>query len=182
MCLSTKRGGFPNPVQGLQALVAICFVYVCAQAMHASCDVQIMNKFVGVRTHFVQYWVLKIGSHKIDQWFSTGVPRNPWVPSKALGVTPICELEVYVLFRKLQLGLPPNCSSTKEVCCESKRLRNSAIDEQRLKNKFLINLKLIFLDKRKSSRSQLHSCHRHRKQDGQGSSGNDVTNTFFKMF
>ena len=35
--------------------------------------------------------------NKPDQRFSTGVPRNPWVPWKALEVPPVYELDVYLL-------------------------------------------------------------------------------------
>ena len=33
----------------------------------------------------------------LEQWFSTGVPWDPLVPWKALGVSPICKLDVYLL-------------------------------------------------------------------------------------
>jgi len=33
------------------------------------------------------------------QWFSTGVPRNPWVPQKAVGVPPISEFDWYLLVK-----------------------------------------------------------------------------------
>ena len=34
---------------------------------------------------------------RIEQWFSTGVPRNPRVPLKVLGVPRISDLYVYLL-------------------------------------------------------------------------------------
>ena len=36
----------------------------------------------------------------LQQWFSTGVPRNPWVLWKALGVPQFSELDVYFLVTK----------------------------------------------------------------------------------
>jgi hypothetical protein len=52
----------------------------------------------------LNYFSLEIRSNQndqerycLDQWFSTGVPRNPWVPQKALGVPPISELDWYLL-------------------------------------------------------------------------------------
>ena len=33
----------------------------------------------------------------VNQWFSTLVPRNPWVPWKSLGVPPISELYICLL-------------------------------------------------------------------------------------
>jgi hypothetical protein len=69
----------------------------------------------------VQYWqkmIYQVLRHlgndhsdkRLHQWFSTGVPRNPWVPQKALGVPPISEFDWYLLFTsKMQLGVPPNC-------------------------------------------------------------------------
>ena len=65
----------------------------------------------------------------LDQWFSTGVPRNPWVQQKALWVRPIYELDVYLLvncswgFRKIVL-------KQRKVAANQKRLRPTALDIQ----------------------------------------------------
>ena len=42
------------------------------------------------------FYLLRV-FYTLDQWFSTEVPRNPWVPWKALGVPPFSKLDVYLL-------------------------------------------------------------------------------------
>ncbi len=43
--------------------------------------------------------VHRLRTTSLDQWFSTGVPRNPWVPQKALVVPPISEFNWYLLVK-----------------------------------------------------------------------------------
>ena len=43
---------------------------------------------------------------RLKQWFSTGVPRNPWVPWNVLGVLRISDLYIYLLV---------NCN---QGCCQ----------------------------------------------------------------
>ena len=90
------------------------------------------------------------GHYLLMQGFSTGVPRNPWVPCKALGVPPISVLDIDLLV---------NCSWG---CCQivvwltkgariKKRLRNTVLmDRGGNKN----NLAFLLLSKKK----ELEKC------------------------
>ena len=53
-------------------------------------------------------------SHALKQWFSTGMQRHPWVPWKSSRGS----ANFGIITIKLQLGVPSNCSTTKEVCCK----------------------------------------------------------------
>jgi len=66
----------------------------------------------------------------IDQWFSTGVPRNPWVPQKALRVPPISELDWYLLVN-CSKGCRQIVKKLMKGAANQKRLRNTAIDTSR---------------------------------------------------
>ena len=43
------------------------------------------------------FQVFLLHIHPLDQWFSTRVPRNPCVLTKALGVPPVYGRDVYLL-------------------------------------------------------------------------------------
>ena len=88
--------------------------------------------------------LFKRSCKSLNQWFSTGVPRNPRVPLKALGVPPINEL----FTGKLKLGVPPKCSIIEEGCRESKRLRNTGLSHSRIKfnQQFFLVLLQFFID------------------------------------
>ena len=63
----------------------------------------------------------------MDQWFSTGVPRYPWVPWKALGVPPICKLDVFLL-EKYIYGCRQIVLFPREGAANQKRSRTTAIE------------------------------------------------------
>ena len=71
------------------------------------------------------------------QWFSTGVPRQSWVPKKALGVPPNSEiydqLMVNCTWGRCQIVLQP-----RQGAANQKRLRNTAL--YRLHQGFRLNL------------------------------------------
>ena len=78
----------------------------------------------------------------LDQWFSTGVPQNPWVPRKALGVPPISGLDLYFLVY---------CS---KVCCQIvKKPRKGAANQKRLRHTVLDGMpnreKMLVVGRRK---------------------------------
>ena len=95
------------------------------------------NKANLAQTNFEAFYLLSQGilsrekrrkfNYPLKQWFSTGVPRNPWVPWKALGVPPISELDVYLLVNYsyvcLQIVL-----QLKKGAANQKRLRTAALD------------------------------------------------------
>ena len=62
-----------------------------------------------------------------NRWFSTRVPRDPWVPRKALGVPTNYELYVYVLV-SCSLGCCQIVRKQRKGAGNQKRLRNTAID------------------------------------------------------
>jgi len=64
------------------------------------------------------------GDYTTDQWFSTGVPWNPWVPQKALGVPPISEFNWYLLV-KCSKGCRQIVKKQRKGAANQKRLRNT---------------------------------------------------------
>ena len=63
------------------------------------------------------------------QWFSTGVPRNPWVPWKALWVPPIYEIDVYLVVNS-SLGCRQIVLQQRKGAANQKRLRITGIDRR----------------------------------------------------
>ena len=64
----------------------------------------------------------------LDQWFSTGVTRNPLVPRKAQGVPPTYDFDVYLLVNCSQ-GCRQIVLKRSKGAANQKRLRNTALDK-----------------------------------------------------
>jgi len=66
----------------------------------------------------------------LDQWFSTGVSRNPWEPQKALGLPPIYEFDWYLLvkcsYRCRQIIKKLRKGAANQI--KKKKSRNTALD------------------------------------------------------
>ena len=75
------------------------------------------------------------------QWFSTGVPRNPWVLRKALRVPPIYELDVYLLVNC--------CKRCRQIVL---KWRKGAANQCRLWNPVLYNRVIHFQEKTSCSK------------------------------
>ena len=88
-----------------------------------SLPLSLLSLFLSLTSPSLSLLISLCFSFHLSQWFSTGVPRNPRVPWKALRVPP--NFWTCCLFTgKLQLGVPPNCSIRKEGCRESKKVEN----------------------------------------------------------
>ena len=79
-------------------LVLTVWALVVTLVFNLTVLVTVLPKVVGIAftniySELSCFWK-ELHSYNLDQWFSTWVPQNPWVPQKALGMPTISELDL----------------------------------------------------------------------------------------
>ena len=116
-------------------MVWVCFcscASVCKQTYYLSNEYVFYNteKLVLMCVRVINNYSLKeiYLINCLDQWFSTGVPRNLRVPQKAVGVPAISKFDWYLLVN-CSLGCRQNVIKPRKGSANQKRLRTTDLSK-----------------------------------------------------